>query len=127
MAAKFLAWVPGDFWCSSMTGGGWTTLSWCANLEKFEMPLEQPSGEGLGVVRYLTGSSEERRWLGVSLGNMGVWMVIKALPNHSFIYSMHYYYSSHERQVKRTAKPFFTGMPQGAFSWSLFSISKVLL
>lgn len=112
MAAKFLAWVPGDFWCSSMTGGGWTTLSWCANLEKFEMPLEQPSGEGLGVVRYLTGSSEERRGLGVSLGNMGAWMVMKAFPNHSFIYSMHYYCSSHERQVKRTAQPFFTGMPR---------------
>ena len=58
------------------------------------MPLGQPSEEGLGVVRYLTGSSEERRGLRLSLGNMGAWMVMKALPNHSFIYSMHFYYSS---------------------------------
>ena len=76
------------------------------------MPLGQPSAEGLGVVRYLTGSSEERCGLGVSVGNMGACMVMKALPNHSFIYSVHFYYSSHERQVKRTAKPFFTGMPR---------------
>lgn len=51
----------------SFTEGEGGRRCWYANLE-FEMPLGQPSGEGLEVVRYIVGSSGDRYEQRMNLG-----------------------------------------------------------
>lgn len=63
---------------------------------RVEMPLGQPCAEGPDTVGYAFGSLGERRGLGmISLGVVEVWLVMKGLASHSFIYSTHLFYSSH--------------------------------